>query len=99
MFFVYVFGLGTEVAAVLGVNVSAIISYFGHGLFTFSVTMNHKIMMPKFIGSIFFAYIVSYLTSIILKAMEVPPYLIFAIVVVMVASVNYVIFQVIIFRD
>lgn len=86
-------------AALLGVNVSALVSYFGHGHVTFRRRLDHRSMLPRFIASILSSYGLSYLGTHALVALgSIPDFIVFGIVVLAIVGFNFMLFRFWVFR-
>lgn len=87
-------GLDPAWAALLGVNASAFVSYFGHGRFTFRRKLDHGSMLPRFIISTLAAYAISYFGVRALVFMTgLPDFVVYAVTIVGIVAFNYVLFR------
>lgn len=92
-------GLDPGWAALLGVNASALVSYFGHGRFTFRRELDHASMLPRFVFSMLSAYAISYFGAQTLTFLTGwPDFLAYAVTIAVIVAFNYVVFRFWVFR-
>jgi putative flippase GtrA len=94
MFLSRVIGLDQVAAAVIGTTFSAVVSYFGHGSYTFDRDLQHRVMLPRFLASVAMAYALSYVVAAGLTAWTVwPDYAVYLAAVCAVVAANFIVFR------
>ena len=95
----WIFGLGHTLSAQLAIGMSALISYFGHSLFTFSTRVDDKGQMIRFIGALMLTSLISWLvTAFVIPFFELKYWQGLVIVSGVVPAFNYVILRSVVFR-